>query len=250
MEAELLRKWEHTAEPAPKLAKPPEPATAPTIAAAPPVSEKPAEPVPPMVAETSAPVSEPAESTEPKAPTEIGRGSQLHRDTQRRIKSVAEELGFRATLEAQVGGSSVDLLLERAAFRIAVEFSSTTGVTHELQNILKCFAGDYSHIALVCADPRKLQQVETKLRERVSENSFSRVGFYEVEPFLDYLRGLSPEPADKPSPPPKSKKPSERKIMGWTVTAEVVEQTDEEQKEAKARTFNALGEALRKPPKT
>ena len=114
-------------------------------------------------------------------------------------------------MEAKVGSSGVDLLLERAGFRIAVEFSSTTGVTHELQNILKCFAGDYSHIALVCADPRKLQQVETKLRERVSEMFFSRVGFYEVEPFLNYLRGLSPQPADETLPPTKSKQPSEKR---------------------------------------
>ena len=245
VEAELLRKWQHTSEAAPKVAKPPEAATTATVSAPPPVSEIPAEPEPPLVAETSPPITKKAEPAEPKAPTEIGRGSQLHRDTQRRIKSVAEELGFRATMEAQVGSSGVDLLLERAGVRIAVEFSSTTGVTHELQNILKCLAADYTHIALVCGDPRKLHQVQTRLFERVSEMFFSRVGFYEVEPFLDYLRGIPLHP-EEPSPSPKSKKPSERKIMGWTVTTEITEQTLEEQEQAKARTLKALGDALRK----
>ena len=150
-------------------------------------------------------------------------------------------------MEAQVGSSGVDLLLERPGFRIAVEFSSTTGVTHELQNILKCVAGHYTHIALVCADPRKLQQVEARLRERVSESSYARLGFYEVEPFLDYLRGLPEQPAEKPTSGSKSKKRS-KKVMGWTVTTEIVDQTEEEQRDAKARTLDALGEALRNPP--
>ena len=253
VEAELSRKWQQTTEPTPKAAKPNEPvatttpATPPSTAVAPPdVSESPINPEPTVDEETASPVAEPPEIAESKPPTEIGRGSQLHRDTQRRIKSVAEELGFRATMEAQVGSSGVDLLLERAGIRIAVEFSSTTGVTHELQNILKCLAADYTLIALVCADPRKLQQVETRLRERVSEMFFSRVGFYEVEPFLDYLRGLPQQPADEPSPSPKPKKPSKRKVMGWTVTTEITDQTREEQEEAKARMLKALGDALRR----
>jgi hypothetical protein len=252
VEAELLRKWEHT-EAAPKVAKPPAPAaaptptTSPTLAAPSPVSEKPAEPEPPEIAKTSPPIAEPAA---PKAPTEIGRGSPLHRDTQRRIKNVSEELGFRATMEAQIGGGGVDLLLERDANRIAVEFSSTTGVTHETQNILKCLIGDYTHIALVSADIQKLEQVAAKLRDRVSESSFARLGFYEVEPFLEYLRSLPKQTAADSPPSQKSQKSSEEKFMGWTTLTEVVEQTDEEQKEAKARLLNALGEALRKPPQS
>jgi len=159
---------------------------------------------------------------------------------------VAEELGFRATMEAQVGSGSVDLLLERGASRIAVEFSSTTGVSHETQNILKCLIGDYTYIALVSADAQKLEQIEAKLRERVSEASFAKVGYYEVEPFLVYLRGLPVIPIT--SPAPKSQKPSERKVMGWTVRAETREQTSDEAAEAKAVTLRALAEALRKPP--
>lgn len=34
-------------------------------------------------------------------------------------------------------------------------------------------------------------------------------------------------------------------MMGWTVKTEVVDQTDEEQEEAKIRTLRALGDALR-----
>jgi hypothetical protein len=254
VEAELMRKSESTSKPSPKVAKPPAPAVTPIPATPPivaeplPASEKPAEPEPSVVAETAPPIAEPSEPAEAKEPAEIGRGSQLHRDTQRRIKMVAEELGFRATMEAQVGRGGVDLMLERDSHRIAVEFSSTTGVTHETQNILKCLIGDYTHIALVCADLQKLEQVAAKLRERVSESSFGHLGFYEVEPFLEFLRALPKQPAADSSPPAKSKKPSEKKVMGWTVTTEVVELTDEEQKAAKARTLKALGEALRKPP--
>ena len=251
VEAELLRKWQHTADAPAKAAKPDAPPPTPSQTATPPaVSEPPKDAAPPVVSETPPSVSAPVEIAESKPPTEIGRGKTLHRETQRRIKLVAEELGFRATMEAQVGGGGVDLLLERDEHRIAVEFSATTGVTHETQNILKCLVGDYSHIALVSADPRKLEQVAEKLRGHISEASFARLGFYEVEPFLDYLRTLPKPTASNSSPAPKSKKPSERKIMGWTVTTETREQTADEEAEAKAATLRALGEALRKPPQT
>ncbi len=239
VEVELFRKWQSIPEPAPTPRKT-EKANAPSPA---PIVPEVASETPTVVSEKqsaiqAAPVAEP----EPKAPTEIGRGGTLHRDTQRRIKLVAEELDFRATMEAQVGSCSVDLLLEREGHRIAVEFNSTTGVTHELQNILKCLAGDFSHIALVSADSGKLQQVEAMLRERISE-TMACVGFYEVETFLEFLRALPPPVISEPAKP----KSSERKIMGWTVTAETREQTREEEADAKAATMRALGEALRNP---
>ncbi|MCE9608859.1 MAG: type IV secretion system DNA-binding domain-containing protein [Chthoniobacter sp.] len=253
VEADLLRKWQHTPDapakpeklqaPAPSAAPPPSPISIP-----PSVSEPPVEPAPPVVSETPPSVSAPEEITEPKPPVEIGRGKTLHRETQERIKLVAEDLGFRATKEGQVGCGSADVVLERDDHRIAVEFSSTTGVTHETQNILKCLVGDYTHIALVSADLRKLDQIAGKLREHVSETAFARVGFYEVEPFLDYLRSLQNPPASPTSTEPKSKKPADRKIMGWTVTTETRDQTPEEEAQAKAATLRALGEALRKPP--
>jgi hypothetical protein len=86
------------------------------------------------------------------------------------------------------------------------------------------------------------------LRERIAESQFARVGFYEVEPFLDYLRAL-PKPSVQPvASPVRSRKPSERKVMGWTVATETREQTPEEEAEAKAELLRTLGETLRKPP--
>lgn len=151
-------------------------------------------------------------------------------------------------MEAPIGSGSADLLLERDEHRIAVEFSATTGVTHETQNILKCLVGDCTHIALVSADARKLQQVHENLRGYVSNTALARFGFYEVEPFLGYLRTLPKPTASDSSPAPKSKKSSEKKVMGWTVTAKTRAQTAEEEAEAKAATLRVLAEALRKPP--
>ncbi|MEK0451124.1 MAG: hypothetical protein RL088_3392 [Verrucomicrobiota bacterium] len=244
VEAEQLRKWEHSADKPTKTEKP-LPAVTPTATPSP-VSEKQPDPQSPVVSETPPLVSAPSETTEDRVPVVIGRGSTLHRETQQRIKLVAEQLGFHATMEAQIGSAGVDLLLERDDCRIAVEFSSTTGVTHETQNILKCLIGDYTHIALVSADAQKLSQVAAKLRERISESSLSRLGFYEVEPFLDYLRGIPNAEADS-SPTQKPKKPSERKVMGWTVSTTIREQTVEEEAEAKAATMRTLAEALRNP---
>jgi hypothetical protein len=255
VEAELLRKWQSTLERAASAPKSETPARTPTeppaVTPPPPlpvVAEPKVESTAPIVSESPATVSEKIEESVPKPETEIGRGKILHRDTQRRIKMVAEEFGFRATLEAQVGSGSVDLLLERDDHRIVVEFSSTTGVTHETQNILKCVVGDFTHIAFVSAEPRKLESAAAMLRERIAESQFVRIGFYEVENFLAYLRTLPKRSAEAVAPAVKSRKPSERKVMGWTVKTETREQTGEEEAQAKAEMLRALGEALRKPP--
>ena len=204
-------------------------------------------PEPASEPETSAPgVSENVPVAKP--PPDLGRGGMIHKDAQNRIKSVAEELGFRATLESQVGTGGADLALERGDIRIGVEISITTGSTHEVENVLKCVNGPFTHVAFITADLRKLEQVRDRVSARLSEKDAMRVGFYQVETFIEYLRGL-PKVSVEQAAPPTASKPTKKKVKGWTVKTKVTEQTTEESQKREDEAMKAIGEMLRKPPK-
>ena len=181
----------------------------------------------------------------PKAPADLGRGGMIHRDAQNRIKAVAEELGFRATLESQIGTGGADLALERGELRIAVEISITTGATHEVENVLKCFNAPFTHIAFITADLRKAEQVRERVCARLSEADAARVGFYQVETFVEYLRSL-PKAEVEQAAQPTSSKPTKTKVKGWTVKTKVADQTSEEGRKREEEAMKAIAEALRK----
>jgi len=249
IEAELLRQWPTPeASPAkPSCSVSPPPAETPDVSserAASPEVPKDAEAKPvESKSESSPAIAEEVAQLAPREMPTLGRGGIIHRDAQNRIKAVAEELGFRATLESQIGTGGADLLLERGTLRLAVEISVTTGVTHELENILKCLTGNYDHVAFISADQRKAEQLSERLRERVSETDAARVGFYQVESFVEYLRHLPP-PITEKTQLPTPKKPTKRKVKGWTVKTKVPEQTSEEDRDKEQQALRAIAEAL------
>ena len=244
IETELLRKWQ-TAEPEqPK----PQPPPAPPPEEAPKVSEPATVYEVPKVSEKEAAVPEPAP---PREPPTLGRGGATHKDLQMLIKSQAEALGFRATLEQSVptGDGSVDVALERGKISIACEISVTTGTTHEVGNILKCLRANFTHITFVSSDSRRLQQVSEVMQKQMPAEEFARVGFYLPEEFFAYLKKVSEENPEEPEPPPEPGKPKITKKRGWTIQRKVAQTTPEEAKAIEERAIKRIAEALRKKKK-
>ena len=62
----------------------------------------------------------------PAPPRDLGMGGAQHKEIQKRIKQVAEALGFLTTIEKPIPNGSVDVLLERNGQTIACEISVTT----------------------------------------------------------------------------------------------------------------------------
>jgi len=108
--------------------------------------------------------------------------------------------------------------------------------------------GPFTHVAFITADLRKLEQVQERVNARLSEKDAARVGFYQVETFIEYLRGL-PKVSVEQAAPPTPSKPTKKKVKGWTVKTKVTEQTTEESREREDEALKAIGEMLRKPPK-
>jgi hypothetical protein len=145
----------------------------------------------------------------PREGREQGKGGPKHRYLQSLVKELAEQQGFRATIEAPLPGNAgqIDVLLERDGGSVAVEVSVTTPADYERQNVHKCINAGFDRIALVLAKSRSTQ---TRYRERImeglSQEEREQVAFLSPEDLPDYIAGLLPPPA-----------PEEEIIKGYKV---------------------------------
>ncbi len=103
-------------------------------------------------------VSEPAPKTEKLQ----GRGGKKHKELQKFVKDLAEDNGFKATIEKRInnGSGHVDVVLERDSLKIACEISVTTSVAHEIANIEKCLEAGYTKILFVSDDVANLNAIK------------------------------------------------------------------------------------------
>jgi len=208
------------------FAAPPRPATAraapePRKAAAPPEpaetvidSQPEVTPVPPEVVVTapaSAAVGSAAKKKVPparKEPAQSGRGGQQHKYLQNLFKQLAEERGFRASIEETIldGAGRVDVSLVRGASRIACEISVTTNQDHELGNVEKCLAAGYTEVVLVGSNERHIKALAKFVEENLDESEQGKVRYIVPKRLTEYLDSLGEAP-----------QPSEQTVRGYKV---------------------------------
>jgi hypothetical protein len=148
--------------------------TLPSIEPSPP----PPVPAPPVPAKVETPRPEPPVRTRPAPPPRSpGRGGERHKYLQHLVKRLAEERGFRATLEAPAGDGQVDVLLERDQLKIGVEISVSTDGAHEAENLRKCVAAGFTHVVCLVSE----KKVRTHLAE-IAASEFSERAVLVAEP--------------------------------------------------------------------
>ncbi|MBD1363480.1 type IV secretion system DNA-binding domain-containing protein [Mucilaginibacter sp. ZT4R22] len=136
------------------------------------------------------------EPIEPSATTQLARE---HRYTQAFIKTLAEEHGYIAHLEVPTpdGNGQVDVLLEKAGKRIAVELSVTNTPEYELKNIQKCLSAGYESVVCCCANKKKLAAIKKLVTAAVPVADMGKITFGTVE---DFHSILTAEPQQPPKP--------------------------------------------------
>jgi len=130
---------------------------------------------------------EKSRATQKKAPETEGRGGPSHVYLQSLIKKIAQERGFRAQTEFKVDGGFVDVALLGAKQNIAVEISVGTSQVYEVGNVTKCLKADFQIVLLISHDKRKLQAIERKVLDAVSEDVASKVRYLVPEELLAFL---------------------------------------------------------------
>ena len=170
--------------------------------------------VPPEVivtAPASAPIGREAKKRAPparKEPVQPGRGGQQHKYLQHLFKQLAEERGFRASIEETIldGAGRVDVSLIRGKSRIACEISVTTNQDHELGNVEKCLAAGYTDVVLVGSNERHIKSLAKFIEENLDEAEQGKVRYIVPERLTEYLDSLGEAP-----------QPTEQTVRGYKV---------------------------------
>lgn len=135
------------------------------------------------------------QSPPPASLREAGKGGSQHRYVQHLIKGLAEERGWRATVEEPAGGGQVDVALRREGMSVACEISVTSTAAYEAQNLAKCARAGFDRVWAIAADAKRLKAIEQAARARLASEDLVRVEFLTTEdivPALDALLAVEP----------------------------------------------------------
>jgi len=147
-----------------------------------------------------------AQTTPDKEPLP-GRGGRQHKYIQQLVKQLAEERGFRATIEETIldGAGRVDVSLVRNGTRIAFQVSITTTKDWELGGIEKCLAAGYSEVVLVGRSERHIKSFSRFIEQNLDPKDQDQVRYMTSDNLIEYLDGFGKPP------------PSEDVVRGYKV---------------------------------
>lgn len=96
------------------------------------------------------------------APPLSGRGGPEHKYLQHLVKRLAEERGFRASIEGETGVGRADVVLRKESISIGVEISITTDVEHETENMRKCLGAEFTHVLFISPNARRRKEISKR----------------------------------------------------------------------------------------
>lgn len=206
------------------------PAPAPTASAQPPA------PPPPTPETASQPGGVAPPPRRPVETRELGKGGPKHRYLQSLVKGLAEQQGFRATVEAPIpaGAGQVDVLLERDGITVAVEISVSTPVAQEQENVRKCLGAGFARVAVVLAKSRTTAgRYRTTILEALPASDRERVSFLAPEEVPDFIASLAPAPP-----------PTEKVVKGYRVRLTQSQVAPEEARQRREQLTKLIARSL------
>jgi hypothetical protein len=143
--------------------------------------------------EVSGPLPDRSKPAPTKPAAETGRGGEQHRYLQTLIRRLAEERGFRVSLEVSVlsGTGNIDVVVERENLSVACEISVTTPTGHEVGNLQKCLAAGFERVLLVSPTNRILNRVRKRAAEVFAPDELSKLHFILPEAVPEWLDQIS-----------------------------------------------------------
>lgn len=155
-----------------------------------------------------------------------------HRSLQYYVRSMAQQRGFKATLEESTqSGGKVDVALIKDDVRIAIEISVTNRVDYEVQNIQKCLEDNYTLVYMISEDEKHLKNIKEQALKTISKKQHSKIHFFKSEELQLYHDALQ-------QPQPKVKR-----VRGYRVKVDY--KTDNDTSKQSSIT-NIIMNALRK----
>lgn len=172
-----------------------------------------------------------------EAPPVKDKAISQHRYLQYLIKKIAEDKGYKATIELPILGGSgkVDIGLERNGRKIACEISITTSGEQELKNIQKCLSADFEKIVFCSPDQKTLESVKTLTEQKLSLPDIQKLLFFQPEDFLFYLEKEAAEAASE-----------EARVKGYKVKVQYQPVKEEDKKAKREAVAQVILQAMKR----
>jgi len=146
-----------------------------------------------------------------------------HRYLQTLIKKMAEDKGYKATVEQPTpdGQGKIDVSLERDGKKIACEISITSTPDYELGNIEKCLMAGYEKVVLCAPDKKALQKIKVLAGQKFTDQDQKRIFFFHPDELFFFLEAEAAKEAGK-----------EERVKGYKVKVKYqpVKETDKQTK--------------------
>ncbi len=162
-----------------------------------------------------------------------------HRYLQTLIKRMAEQRGFKATIEEQIadGKGRVDVGLERGAEKIACEISVTTKDEHELQNIEKCFRAGYQKILICTPEKKRIETLKDLISEKLEPSQLENIFLMLPDDLYLFFEQHTKE---------ESVRSTEKIVKGYRVKIEYNDISDAEKKQKREAIGGVIAQSLRR----
>lgn len=172
-----------------------------------------------------------------EAPPVKDKAISQHRYLQNLIKKIAEDKGYKATIEFPILGGSgkVDIGLERSGRKIACEISITTSGEQELKNIQKCLSADFDKIVFCSPDIKTLESVKALAENKISQQELQKVLFFQPEDLIFYLEKEAAEAASE-----------EARVKGYKVKVQYQPVKEEEKKAKREAVAQVILQAMKR----
>lgn len=93
-----------------------------------------------------------------------------HKYIQTFVKKIAEQRGFKASIEEEVAGGRIDVVLIRDDIKIACEVAVSNSIEYEVKNINKCLDAGYSRVWIISRDEKHLKKIKEGVDKELREN--------------------------------------------------------------------------------
>jgi hypothetical protein len=164
----------------------------------------------------------------------------LHRYLQTKIKKMAEERGYKASIEELTpdGQGRVDVLLVRGDKQFACEIGVTTTKEWETHNVEKCLNAGYEIVIAVPVDKKAAEIMQKQVSEKLPAKFHARVFVLEADELFHYL---DKEIAKEAS--------SEKRTKGYRVKVEYDAVSEEAMKQKKDSISKMVLDSIKKDKK-
>jgi hypothetical protein len=165
------------------------------------------------------------------------RGPSQHRYFQALIKRIAEDKGYKATIEQPTPDSlgRIDVALERNGKRIGCEISVTSTPEQELKNIEKCLAAGFEKVILCSPERKTLDSIRSFTSRSLARAELKKVFFFQPDDLFFFLEESAAAEASK-----------EDRIKGYKVRVQYQPVKESEKKAKRDAVAQVILQALKR----